>query len=105
MFPIVVQYFQWLKGIQLQELKLSAFSSKTAEAISKYLITTIKKFKIISKCIAFSGDNANVNFGGLTRRGQKIVLINMKKDLNSDIVGVDCAAHVLHNCIQDGAAV
>lgn len=79
------------------------FSSETAEAILKYLITTIKKFNITSKCIAFSGENANVNFGGLARRGQKNVLSNMKQDLNSDIVGVGCPAHILHNCIQHRA--
>ncbi|XP_030747812.1 uncharacterized protein LOC115876244 [Sitophilus oryzae] len=103
MFPVVVQYFQWFNGIQTQVLELSALSSETAEAISKYLITTIKKFNITSKCIAFSGDNANVNFGGLARRGQKNVLSNMKQDLNSDIVGIGCPAHILHNCIQHGA--
>lgn len=62
--------------------------------------------KIQSKCFAFAGDNANVNFGGINRKdgkNGKNVFSQLKVMLKKPLVGLGCPAHVLHNCIQHGA--
>uniref|UniRef100_A0A8C4S9U8 HAT C-terminal dimerisation domain-containing protein n=1 Tax=Erpetoichthys calabaricus TaxID=27687 RepID=A0A8C4S9U8_ERPCA len=91
LFPVIVQYFDWKSGGT--KTGLDSMPNETSETISKYLVDTLKKYHLSSKCIAFSGDNANVNFGGISRRDA----------LQCPLVGVGCPAHVLHNCIQHGA--
>jgi hypothetical protein len=58
---------------------------------------------IFSKCIAFGGDNANVNFGGLGRLGKNNTFTKLKAHLGNDIEGIGCPAHILHNTIQTAA--
>jgi hypothetical protein len=51
------------------------------------------------KCVAFSGDNMNTNFGVINRSGSKNVFHALKHELKKELVSVGCPAHILHNCI------
>ena len=102
-FPIVVQYFDWKAGgIQTKILELDITPNETSETISKYILRTLQRYDLSSKCLVFAGDNANVNFGGINRKENRNVFSHLKEALSKPLVGVGCPAHVLHNCIQHG---
>lgn len=65
----------------------------------------MKKYKLLDKIIAFSGDNCNTNFGGILRKGKKNVFSILNNNLKTNINGIGCAAHILHNAIQSSADV
>jgi hypothetical protein len=73
-FPIIIQYFDFKNGgITTKMLQLDRLPGESAEIISNYLFNFLMKFELMQKCIAFSADNCNTNFGGLKRNGQKNV--------------------------------
>ena len=56
---------------------------------------------LFEKCVSFTGDNCNTNFGGLTRpRGNK-VFSRLKNDLPT-VVGISYPARILNNCLHHG---
>ncbi|CAG5001982.1 unnamed protein product [Parnassius apollo] len=98
MFPIVIQYFDY------RILELDVLPNETAETITQYIVNTLKKHGIEQKLVSFTADNANVNFGGINRpTGGQNVFVLLKQELQKQIVGVGCPAHILHNCIRHGA--
>ena len=56
---------------------------------------------LFEKCVSFTGDNCNANFGGLTRPKDNNVFSRLKNDLPT-LVGVGCPAHILNNCLRHG---
>lgn len=63
---------------------------------------------LLSKCIAFSRDNCNTNFGGVERRGTNNVFYRLQQHIRKPIIGVGCPAHILNNCVQhaiDGLSI
>jgi hypothetical protein len=52
---------------------------------------------IENKVIAISGNNTNTNFGGLKWKGTNNVFCKIK-DLNRGVIGLECAAHMIHSC-------
>ena len=52
---------------------------------------------LFKKCVSFTGDNCNTNFGGLTRPKGNNVFSRLKNGLPG-LVGVGCPAHILNNC-------
>lgn len=52
-----------------------------------------------------SADNTNTNFGGMKRKGKNNVLYKLEKKLNRKVIGVGCAAHIVHNAVQTAADV
>ena len=53
------------------------------------------------KCIFFTGDNCNTNFGGIRRRRGNNVFTHLKSEVPA-LVGVGCPAHILNNCLHHG---
>jgi hypothetical protein len=51
------------------------------------------KFALQNKTVALCADNMNTNFGGC-----KILGKNLK--LKRQIIGIDCGAHIIYNCLQ-----
>jgi hypothetical protein len=51
-----------------------------------------------NKVIAISGDNTNTNFGGRKLKRTNSVFCKIKEDLNRDVIGLGCVAHMIHNC-------
>lgn len=106
MFPLLVQYFTEHDGIQQKLLKFDSLKNETSDTISKYCLDTLNGLQIpLDKLIAFCGDNANTNFGGLERRGQCNVFHKLKEELGKPIEGIGCPAHVLHNTVSTAAGM
>jgi len=66
----------------------------------EHLLKCIKKYSIDSKVICLCADNTNTNSGGVKRKGQGNVFRKLQKSLSRPILGIGCAAHILHNTVQ-----
>lgn len=105
-FPIMIQYFDCENGgIQTKLLDIHSTPNETSETIAEIIMKTLQKYDLSEKCISFTADNANVNFGGVNRPSGRNVLTNVQDQLKKDIIGVGCPAHVLHNSVQHGTDV
>lgn len=102
MFPILIQFFDWQEGIQSKLLEVLSTPNETSETVAEIIKTTLEKHDLLAKCVSFTGDNANVNFGGVNRLPGQNVWSKLKTLLEKDLVGVGCPAHILHNCAQHG---
>ena len=64
MFPIAIQYFDIKSGINNFVIDFYEDSNEKSEGIYRHLIETLKQNKIsIDNMMAFTGDNASVNYG------------------------------------------
>lgn len=101
MFPVVIQYFDFKNGgIQTKLLDIKSAPNETSETISDLILDVLRKNDLQKKCIAFSGDNCNTNFGGIDRKGQNNVFIKLKSKVNQNLVGVGCPSHVINNAVH-----
>ncbi len=92
LFPIVITYFDVITGINNFVLDFFEDSNESAYNIYKHLIESFNNNSIkIDNIIAFTADNASVNYGV-----RKSVYENLKIQ-NPRIVKANCNAHVLHN--------
>lgn len=99
MFPVAVRYFLPTVGIRVRLLELSAEKGESSEIITALLMRTAEGFNISKKIVAFAGDNAVVNFGGETRGGENNVFARLKVTI-PHLIGVGCAAHIVHNTLK-----
>ena len=103
LFPIVVQYFDWKhRGLQSKLLDVKSTTNETSLTIAYKVKETLTKMGLIEKCVSFTGDNCNTNFGGLTRPQGNNVFSRLKNDLPT-LVGVGFPAHILNNCLHHGS--
>lgn len=102
MFPVLVRYFAPLEGIKTKILNLTAEEGETSDIIVQLLKNTLEKFNIAVKMVSFCADNTNTNFGGKNRGGKNNVYYKIKSQLNMNLFGVGCAAHICHNCLACG---
>lgn len=103
LFPLLVQYFCENNGIEVKLLELEALTSETSLSIGTYIHENLQKHNLLSKCIAYSGDNANLNFGGSNQKEGNNVFTHLKNTVNEDMIGVKCPAHIVHNTVQHGS--
>lgn len=103
--PILIRYFKPNSGIQIKVFEVTNLKGETANILSTYIIESLKKHKLSDKIIAFSGDNCNTNFGGVLRKGSNNDFSILNNNLKTNIFGVGCAAHILHNAMQSSADV
>jgi hypothetical protein len=54
-------------------------------------------YDLQTKVVGLSTDNTNTNFEGLLRKGKGNVLTKIKCQLNINIIGLGCNAHISHN--------
>ena len=102
LFPIVVQYFDWKHGgLQSKLLEVKSTTNETSLTIANKVKETLTKMGLFEKCVSFTGDNCNTNFGGLRRPKGNNVFSRLKNDLPT-LVGVGCPAHILNNCLHHG---
>lgn len=76
---------------------------ETSDIIINYIIKTIDDNNIRNKVAAFCGDNTNCNFGGVSRHGTNNVFHKLQEKLEKQLIGVGCAAHIIHSAIQTAA--
>ena len=102
LFPVVVLFFDYKNGgLQSKLIEVTSAVDETAETIACLVKKTLEECKLVSKCIAFTGDNCNTMFGGCERGGQNNVFAKLKRSLNKEsLVGVGCPAHILNNCLH-----
>lgn len=102
MFPVLVRYFVPLEGMKTKILNFTDEKGETSDIIVQLLRNTIEKFNILAKLVFFCGDNTNTNFGGKNRGGQNNFYSKLKSQLNPNLLGIGCAAHIVHNTLQCG---
>lgn len=83
-------------------LEIENTKNETSDTITELIITQLRRHDLLSKCIAFSGDNCNTNFGGIERHGTNNVFHKLKENLNPNLVGVGCSGHVINNAVHHG---
>lgn len=103
LFPTLVRYFSLEFGICVKIMDFVSLPGETSEVITNSLIETLKKNKLEDKLAAYCADNANTNFGGVSRKGIKNVYHKLNENLNQNIIGIGCAAHIIHNTIKTAA--
>lgn len=99
LFPVMGRYFLPLEGLNVKTLDVRSLPGENSSLIVGMLDDTISKYKLHKKFAAFSGDNAKVNFGGVTRGGNNNVFSRLK-DIYPHLVGIGCAAHIEHNTVK-----
>jgi hypothetical protein len=104
LFPIVIQYFNWKKGgLQSKLLEVKNTVNELSLTIATEVKETLNKNGLLQKCVSFTGDNCNTNFGGVQKKkGGNNVFSHLKNDIPY-LVGIGCPAHILNNCIHHGA--
>lgn len=103
LLPITVRYFDGYNmhaPINNKVLTFVEISGETADIISSEIMKTIASYELDTKVIGLSADNTNTNFGGLLRRGTENVITKLKTQLNRNIIGLGCNAHIVHNCAK-----
>lgn len=103
LFPTVVRYFTYQEGVKLRMIDLVSLPGETSELISESIMTIIANTHLSDKIVGFCADNANTNFGGLSRSGKNNVFSRLDSNLKQSLVGVGCSAHIIHNAIQTAA--
>ena len=102
LFLFLVQYFDWKHGgLQQKLLEVKSTTNEKSLTIANEVKKTLTKMGLFEKCVSFTGDNCNTNFGGLTRPKANNVFSRLKNDLPR-LVGVGCPAHILNNCLHHG---
>lgn len=102
LFPILVQYFSTSEGISVKFLYLDVLPNEKTETVVAFIIKILSNFKLHSKWIAFGGDNCNLNFGGLNRKGDLNVFKYLKAQMNENLIGIGCPIHIVHNAAKHG---
>lgn len=87
LLPIIIQYFDYqANGITSKLLEIETVANETSDTITGLIIKQFKKFNILFKCIAFSGDNCNINFGGRQQLRTNNVFTKLKSQLQNSII-------------------
>lgn len=103
MMPVMVRYFKPTEGVRVKMLEFTSVKNETSDTISSMLITTAERNNIAEKVAGFCGDNCNTNFGSAERSGENNVYHKLKQ-WKPSILGIGCAAHVVHNTLKYACA-
>ena len=103
-FPFLVRYFDLYEGVKVKILEVQSLDGETSDMIVEYVKSVIKSNALEKKIAAFCADNTNTNFGGINRNGKNNVFHKMKADY-PNIIGVGCAAHIVHNALQNACDI
>ncbi|CAH0551282.1 unnamed protein product [Brassicogethes aeneus] len=95
MFPLIVQYFKWSKGIKQGVLDFYNDQQETSEAIyNKIKEILLKNDLDIKNVSSYSADNAAVNYGKNVSVFQKLA------SDNTSLIKSNCQCHVIHNSVK-----
>lgn len=97
MLPVIVRGFTDTEGVKLYKLAVNLITNETSETVGNTLLKTSADWNIREKIIGFGGDNCNTNFGGVHRNGKNNVFYRLKDELQRELVGIGCSAHIIHN--------
>lgn len=99
LFPVIVRYFLSTDGVRVKVLEISSEKGETSLIISDLINSVVKEYGLEKKIVAFCGDNAKVNFGGLTRGGTNNVFQRLRTSY-PHLIGIGCNAHIAHNALK-----
>lgn len=99
MMPVVVRYFIPTVGVHVRLFEFSSEKGETSSIIAHMIKATAEKFQINEKIVGFCGDNCATNFGSRERGGENNVFYKLKQ-LWPSLIGVGCAAHIVHNTLK-----
>lgn len=102
MLPLVIRSFDPTKGVSNKKISLQSISNEKSETIAQEILGEVRKLGLEKKIICFAADNTNFNFGGVRREGTNNVWRKMQNDLNCQLLGCGCSAHILHNATSAG---
>ena len=89
--------------MNIKIIEFTSLPGETSDLQSEFLFNLFEKHPSVqSKIIGLCADNTNTNFGGKKRKGMNNVWRKLQNKLGKDILGIGCAAHVVHNCLQTG---
>ena len=95
LFPIAIQYFDSNSGLNNFVLDFYSDHNENSDAIYQQIVRCINENGLkFENMIAFTADNASVNFGI-----HQSVYQNLKL-LNSSLIKANCNCHVLHNTVK-----
>jgi hypothetical protein len=97
LFPLIVTYFTIENGITNFVLDFYEDPNEDSQSIFDHIKRILSKYNLpFENVVAFSGDNANVNFGS------KNSVFTRLKNENSMIIKANCKAHIIHNAARYG---
>lgn len=102
MCAILARYFLPNKGVVVKVLNVKELPGENSDILTACLVECLEKYKAKNKLLALCADNTNSNFGGAQRRGQNNVFFKMQKTSAYKLIGVNCACHVVNNCMHTG---
>ena len=105
MLPIVVRYFDPVKGVVNKKLATVSIPNEQSETIFKEIVKVIREESLLDKVVAYAADNTNLNFGGVERNGGNNVWRKLQRELNRKIIGNGCMAHIAHNASGAGCEI
>ncbi|CAG4957271.1 unnamed protein product [Parnassius apollo] len=82
-FPIIIQYLDWKTGMESK--MQTSLENETSLTIANNLLATLEKYNLKGKCVSFTGDIANVNFGGVTRNEGNNIITHLNRNLEQEI--------------------
>lgn len=98
--PIVVRYFNHISGAKVKLLDFKSVTGETCEIPTNHLCSVMLQTDLNNKIVGFCGDNCNTNFGGVKRAGKTNIFHRLKNILGREISGIECGAHIVHNCVE-----
>jgi hypothetical protein len=101
--PILVHYFVPQQGVKMKILEFTNLSGESSAQLTEHIVRVLEEAKLIDKVVSLSADNTNANFSGAKRRGKNNVFERLRNQIKRDIIGVGCAAHIVHIATQTGA--
>uniref|UniRef100_A0A8C6U2L6 HAT C-terminal dimerisation domain-containing protein n=1 Tax=Neogobius melanostomus TaxID=47308 RepID=A0A8C6U2L6_9GOBI len=103
LLPVVIRYFTLTEGVSVKILNFVSLPGETSTLLFNEVERSLSAFGLMDKVIGFCADNTNTNFGGKARRGQNNVFYRLDQATPCSLIGVGCAAHIVHNAVQSAA--
>lgn len=95
LFPLIISYFVPEEGIKFGLLDFYSDQYETAEAITTKILECLKEKKLpLSSAVAYSADNAAVNYGRKNSVFQKL------GEQVPGLLPANCFCHVFHNAAK-----
>lgn len=101
--PLLVRYFLPETGVKTVIIEFTDLPGETALQLTNYIWELLRTLKIEKKKIALSADNTNTNFEGIVRRGKNNLFTHLNGNIENNMIGIGCSAHILNNAIQSAS--
>ena len=98
--PVMVKFFDPKEGIKIRSIEFSNLPGETSIMVANYIVESLDKFNLKSKVVACGSDSMISMMGGFNQQGSNNVLKHLRSLISDDIMGIGCAAHIIHNASQ-----